>query len=330
MRKTLVAALALLALSLESPGNVRAMSPCPEGSEIVGDPPPAGRERYCAIKSKDGQQIKHGPYEMWYPDGQQRTEGRYTKGLKDGHFTTWYRTGMVHMKESYVEGYRDGVFETLFANGFTKERAQYKMGKLDGPYQIYYQNGNPKRECFYANGLLSGEMTAWYQNGTKRASAVFKDGKVNGPYVSWYPDGNRKVEGTFDHGKRSGTWSQWRADGTLGHESEFEDGRLVSDRKGEPKPPDLNKPRRLVKDAAVVTDEDISRKFAREISKQRKAINEQRRKDASNPNVIPEGTMEEYRYREQKEVAERKQQDAAERKQLREENDGLVHQMNSE
>lgn len=87
---------------------------CPEGTQLVGGPPPSSFEAFCVLDQSVDQEdaIRHGPYRRWHamssaykgsklaPDV--LVKGQYVRGQKAGEWVTKTRTGAVI--ERWIEG----------------------------------------------------------------------------------------------------------------------------------------------------------------------------------------------------------------------------------
>jgi hypothetical protein len=80
-------------------GAQRADAACPEATEVVGEPPPAGLTQGC--EKPDG--TKHGRYTSWHPSAEKFTEGQYREGKQHGKWTRWHANG----QKSYEGHCRD-------------------------------------------------------------------------------------------------------------------------------------------------------------------------------------------------------------------------------
>ena len=101
-------------------------------------------------------EVKNGWVERmktWYPDGMQKEDYNFRKGLMHGPFQHWYENGQIEK----------------FGNN--------RDGKPDGPFSMWYKNGERWIEQTYKNGLLDGYSTFFMENGDVRKRTAYRNGK---------------------------------------------------------------------------------------------------------------------------------------------------------
>ena len=84
----------------------------PEGTtRVVEEHWPGGqlKLRRHVIETSDGQFVQHGPLEVWYGSGVQRSSGNWASGQKHGHFTFWHENGQPKAEVDYQHGKADGT-----------------------------------------------------------------------------------------------------------------------------------------------------------------------------------------------------------------------------
>ena len=62
-------------------------SPCPEGKFHYSK---NGLQKWCEIKNKKGEILKHGPWISLFADQLIKERGEYAMGKKNGHWVYWY------------------------------------------------------------------------------------------------------------------------------------------------------------------------------------------------------------------------------------------------
>lgn len=75
---------------------------CPEGSQLQGNPPPAGQELKCVLA--DG--TLHGTYKHWYSNGELMQEFHYDHGKEHGKQRAWWPNGQLMMEGTSMNGKR--------------------------------------------------------------------------------------------------------------------------------------------------------------------------------------------------------------------------------
>jgi antitoxin component YwqK of YwqJK toxin-antitoxin module len=78
--------------------------------------------------------VKDGPSESYYDNGQLDYKLNYKNGVEDGPFETYYGNGQLRSKGTYRNGVRFGPYESYFVNGqlWVKE----KLNKMENSYLI--------------------------------------------------------------------------------------------------------------------------------------------------------------------------------------------------
>ena len=89
-------------------------------SRVETYPDGSTRAEYSFYVDKTTQeQVKHGPYVLYYKDGQIQSEGTYEDGLQTGIQTEYYE------------------------NGIKKEDQFYRIGQPDSTWTTYSETGQP-------------------------------------------------------------------------------------------------------------------------------------------------------------------------------------------
>ncbi|MCA9245945.1 MAG: hypothetical protein KDA42_02490 [Planctomycetales bacterium] len=94
-----------------------------------------------ATFTREGQDVKHGVWTSWYPNGQEHIRGEYRDDLEVGKFTWWYSNGQKALEGSYVDG------------------------KPEGRWTWWHENGQKATEGSYENGTLAGRWMGWTEDG---------------------------------------------------------------------------------------------------------------------------------------------------------------------
>ncbi len=127
---------------------------CPNGTTLVGEPPPKGRGIHC--EQPDGKM--HGRGTSWHPNGGRATEAFFLEGNEHGVKVAWYQNGQM------------------------KGRSHVTLGKDDGPFTLWHKNGNKKAECRFKMGLKSGSCIVWHINGKRRSTVQYRAGQKHGRF----------------------------------------------------------------------------------------------------------------------------------------------------
>lgn len=88
--------------------------------------------------------IKDGPYETFYENGQLVEKGNFKNGKPEGLFEEYYDNGQLKTKGNYKNGEKDGLWETFDEEGKLGWSDTYKDGKFieRGHYSL---SGNIKK-----------------------------------------------------------------------------------------------------------------------------------------------------------------------------------------
>ncbi len=109
----------------------------------------------------DGNFVRHGKYQQFWENEQQKSEDRYVHGIRNGKRTAWYDNGEMWSTGEVVNGREDGV------------------------WIVWYRNGMKAKESHFKKGAWHGLFTYWHPNGQKRSEVEFVMGKRQGKYIEW-------------------------------------------------------------------------------------------------------------------------------------------------
>ncbi len=127
-----------------------------------------------------GQGQAHGIFERYFPNGNVRQSGHYTKGKKSGE---WFRYNR---------------------EGYPVEKIDYDQ---QPPQQEGYDHRGAKRSSgTLKNGLKSGLWRYFDSQENKRAKGEYQRGVRQGLWRFWSSDGKPQAKGEFDQGRRVGPW----------------------------------------------------------------------------------------------------------------------------
>jgi antitoxin component YwqK of YwqJK toxin-antitoxin module len=110
-------------------------------------------EGTMATYSSTGKSVKHGPYQAWHPNGQNRMSGEYKYDVPVGTFTWW------------------------FANGQKALEGSYDDGKQEGEWNWWHENGQPSIRGYFTLGNPSGKWNWWNKEGKVAQTGDFSDDK---------------------------------------------------------------------------------------------------------------------------------------------------------
>ena len=109
---------------------------------------------HLAPYKTEGQDIKHGPSEIWYTNGQMQQMAEYDHGVESGEFTWWHKNSQVAVRGKYTDGKREGLWVWWHENGQKSIEGYFAA---DSPVQrwVYWsKDGRVSKDTSFAD---SGE-----------------------------------------------------------------------------------------------------------------------------------------------------------------------------
>ncbi len=88
-----------------------------------------------------GQDVKHGCWTAWHPNGQKRVEGIYENDLPEGEFTWWYPNGQQAVVGNYRNGQPHGAWTWWHENAQKATNGQYIRGEMTGAWVYWKEDG---------------------------------------------------------------------------------------------------------------------------------------------------------------------------------------------
>lgn len=141
--------------------------------------------------------------ESW-PDGSPKSE-KHVKWIHGafvdhGPWTLWYENGQIQAKGEYVDGTLDGIYEEWHVNGQLRARGHYSKGIKGDVFTLWDLQGAKTHEWHYAANKQHGTRTIWYPSGRKKSQVEFVDGRMHGTLVEWDEEGQIIKEVTYVNG----------------------------------------------------------------------------------------------------------------------------------
>ncbi|WP_257668847.1 toxin-antitoxin system YwqK family antitoxin [Parapedobacter tibetensis] len=146
--------------------------------------------------------VKHGMYHEYYPDGKPMVDVEYRMGQKAGTTTAYHANGQASKKGQYNEaGDAFGKWESWFEDGTLAGWTHYKNGTLSGDFESYHPNGKLLEKGTYSdegNRAHIGRYQRFYENGQQAEDIRYdQTGRKQGKSTSWYANGNTKRDATY-------------------------------------------------------------------------------------------------------------------------------------
>ncbi len=180
------------------------------GSRVERDAEGRVRARY-EVAQVGGEEVPHGRYESYWPNGKLRARGRMKRGEKWGSWTYFDAEGRKERTAVQVGGH-EARATTWWPSGRLKSRS--------GPHrrQEWFADGKRKLdEPLGSRGLPHGLRRTWYPSGRKKRFEHFSHGLRHGLMRHYYPSGKLSLEGAWKVvGRSFGTrrslkTGRWRA-----------------------------------------------------------------------------------------------------------------------
>lgn len=84
----------------EALGATGKIDACPEGTTLQEKSGTDGAQQFCALENE----VRHGPWIAFWPNGKVREIGPYVKGYRHGTFTTWNSRGKLNSRYTWTNG----------------------------------------------------------------------------------------------------------------------------------------------------------------------------------------------------------------------------------
>jgi antitoxin component YwqK of YwqJK toxin-antitoxin module len=89
----------------------------------------------------EGQQLRHGKWQEWYPNGQLQVSGQYDHDLKVGRFTYWHANGQKSAEGEFRSDKHDATWVWWHENGQKAVTGQFRAGALVGNWHWWSEDG---------------------------------------------------------------------------------------------------------------------------------------------------------------------------------------------
>ncbi len=119
-----------------------------EVARVVEEHWPSGqlKMRRHVISTSDGRVIQHGPLEVWYESGGQRSAGNWANNQKHGPFKFWHENGQPKAEVTYRHGKADGTAVFRDEAGQELRRETWRDGERVHSTAGETQTGEPLPE----------------------------------------------------------------------------------------------------------------------------------------------------------------------------------------
>jgi len=159
--------------------------------------------------------VKMGEWKYYFSDGKKFEIGKYDKkGKQTGQWLWYFEDGSLRRESNFIGGQEDGDFVEYNDSGKVITKGEYVDGLKEGTW--VYQLGNYKDIGKYTDDMQDSTWTEYYvDNGQVRYTGKFNQGRPDGEHIWYYPDGKKELEGEYTLGLKEGHWRYFMPDGTL-------------------------------------------------------------------------------------------------------------------
>lgn len=171
-----------------------------------------------------------GACKWYYSNGKPSMEAVYKMNVLNGESTRWYENGNVEEKAYYIDNQYDGVVEEYNVFGNLVKKTTYKNGVLNGMFYQFYDNGKPFLEGEYLDGMMHGSWLMYYQDGSIGSNAVYNRGTgVQKGYAEGGLYQNSEIH--YKNGVKDGEETHFNMDGSVKEIVVWSEGNYVETRK---------------------------------------------------------------------------------------------------
>ena len=146
--------------------------------------------------------VLEGKYNLYYPNGKNKTKGHYMDNVPNGKWT-W------------------------FDEKNNKSRiVNYSMGKMNGPIKVWNDSSFLIMDGAYDQNLKNDKWIYYDSKGKRDSTLSYVKGKRYGEYKAWHDNGNISVSGSFFDDKKNKKWNWFSDNKTLDSSKTFNLGEL--------------------------------------------------------------------------------------------------------
>ena len=127
-------------------------------------------------------QVKRGELvvNMYYENGNLRSEGVLKNDEKEGVWNFYYKNGALQSTETYVNGLIEGIDSAFYAYGALSSIYTYEKGENTGANRRFYRTGNFSSQEWQQNDELNGWYTSYRVDGTVESKTYYLDNEKQG------------------------------------------------------------------------------------------------------------------------------------------------------
>lgn len=152
---------------------------CPTGTIGMGEPPPNGREIYCArVDPYTNTVTRQGPAITWHSPTRRASRGTYSEGRKNGPWTYWSPAGSPEKQGSYAGDKMDGLWVTFHGNGEKASEGTYVSGREEGRWTFWAEDGSSRSTGSYEIGQRVGTWTDFDADDKPLRERTYRNGRL--------------------------------------------------------------------------------------------------------------------------------------------------------
>lgn len=134
---------------------------------------------------KDNKKV--GPWNMYWPNGNLKSEVNYKMGKPEGMYKVYYRNGQVQEVGSWMNEMNIGTFKRYYESGKVQQEFEFKdNGLRNGVQKYYYPNGQLELEAQFANGEEEGTITVYNEDGSLKEKKTMSNGQMQAGSLKKY------------------------------------------------------------------------------------------------------------------------------------------------
>ena len=169
------------------------------------------RPQMIASYADEAEQIPHGVYATFYPDGSLRERATFNNGKRNGLYVSFYPDGMMNDSVMYNNNDPVGIAKAWHSNGYISDSTSYQRNGLAVSVE-WFDNGNPSAAGRFMHGKPEGKWQYFHANGNLAKTVTYVNGEETA--VIFYNSSGEKTD-EFDRdtepyfGKSVNDWTKY-------------------------------------------------------------------------------------------------------------------------
>jgi len=163
----------------------------------------------------------------YYDNGQIKSEGLISKGMRQGCWYFYYPNQMPNSEEYYLNDELHGKVKSYDFEGRLVSIENYEYGLEQDSAFYYYPGGALKRKGIFKDGLYAGIWLGYHENGRLSQSGAYVLGMPDGLWRFYDSEGLLSHEGMYREAKETGLWKVYHPKGYIQEEGEMDEGNRI-------------------------------------------------------------------------------------------------------